>query len=92
MRSIFLNPSRIAIAFVAALCCVMAVNACSPSAFVQQAPVTGVIAGCSGSSYLHDYSHGTCTREAMQQCEYTCMMPGGILDLNCYEDCIYSIC
>ena len=34
----------------------------------------------------------TCTREAMDQCEYSCMMPGGILDLNCYEDCIYRIC
>ena len=34
----------------------------------------------------------TCTREAMDQCEYSCMMPGGVLDLYCYEDCIYSIC
>jgi hypothetical protein len=30
--------------------------------------------------------------EAMDQCEYACLMPGGVLDLYCYEDCIYSIC
>jgi len=42
----------------------------------------------SGPSMMSD----TCTKEGMDQCEYSCMMPGGILDLNCYEDCIYSIC
>jgi len=34
----------------------------------------------------------SCSREAMDQCEYACLMPGGVLDLYCYEDCIYSIC
>jgi hypothetical protein len=33
----------------------------------------------------------TCTREGMDQCKYACMMPGGLFDLNCYEDCIYCI-
>jgi len=62
------------------------------------APASMPSAGTGGpASWLHPanpftLSKETCTREAMDQCEYSCMMPGGILDLNCYEDCIYSIC
>jgi hypothetical protein len=43
-------------------------------------------------SYTHPAFRDTCNREHMDQCEYACMMPGGILDLSCYEDCIYAIC
>jgi len=45
-----------------------------------------------GQLRAHPASGDSCTREAMDQCEYSCMMPGGILDLSCYEDCIYTIC
>jgi hypothetical protein len=43
-------------------------------------------------SHAHPAFWDTCNREHMDQCEYACMMPGGILDLYCYEDCIESIC
>jgi hypothetical protein len=49
-----------------------------------------VTGGSTGS--LHPASKETCTREAMDACGHGCMMPGGVLDLNCYEDCIYYIC
>jgi hypothetical protein len=45
-----------------------------------------------GQLPAHPASRDSCTREAMDRCEYSCMMPGGILDLYCYEDCIYTIC
>lgn len=34
----------------------------------------------------------TCTRENMDKCEANCLRPDGVLNLNCYEACIYSIC
>jgi hypothetical protein len=34
----------------------------------------------------------TCTRENMDRCETGCTRSSGVLDLNCYEACIYSIC
>ncbi len=34
----------------------------------------------------------TCTKEGMDQCETNCMRPDGLLNLNCYEACIFSIC
>jgi hypothetical protein len=43
-------------------------------------------------SHAHPAFRDTCNREHMDQCEYACMMPGGIIDLYCYEDCIYTIC
>jgi len=34
----------------------------------------------------------TCTEQGMEQCELSCMMPNGLINLNCYEACIFSIC
>jgi hypothetical protein len=34
----------------------------------------------------------TCTKENMDKCESGCTHPNGVIDLNCYEACIYSIC
>ena len=45
-----------------------------------------------GQSQAHPAFRDPCTRKYLEQCELVCMMPGGILDLYCYEDCIYSIC
>lgn len=43
-------------------------------------------------SQAHPAFRDTCNREHMDQCESACMMPGGIFDEYCYEDCIYTIC
>jgi hypothetical protein len=34
----------------------------------------------------------TCTRENMNKCESDCIRPDGVLDLNCYENCLNYIC
>lgn len=92
MRS-SLKPAWIAIALLALLFTVTAVQACMPAPH-QEAATTPAISGePAGSLHLQYFTQkSSCTREAMDQCEYACMMPGGILDLYCYEDCIYSIC
>lgn len=45
-----------------------------------------------GQYQAHPAFRDTCNREHMDQCESACMMPGGIFDEYCYEDCIYTIC
>lgn len=89
MRS-FLKPAWIAIALLAILFMVMTVQACTPAPLLKATAAGAITGGSAGLS--HPHAGETCTREAMTQCEYACMMPGGILDLYCYEDCIYSIC
>ena len=94
MRSFSRKPVWIAIACMTALCCIVAVQGCTP-VLPPQAPATRTITGGSaGNLQLQGFTKSaeTCTREAMDRCESGCMMPGGILDLSCYEDCIYSIC
>jgi hypothetical protein len=34
----------------------------------------------------------SCTPEGLDQCKYACKMPGGVVDMKCYESCLYSIC
>jgi len=93
LRAFFQNPSRIAIAFLAILCLGMAAGACTQAPATQPAGPVSIAGGWSGSLHIQSIiSKDTCTREGMDRCEYSCMMPGGVLDLNCYEDCIYSIC
>ena len=92
MRS-SLKPAWIAIALLAILFTVMTVQACTPVPSLKATTTGAVSEGSTGSLHLHYViQKPTCTREAMDQCEYACMMPGGVLDLSCYEDCIYSIC
>ena len=98
MRSSYRTPLWIAIAALAVVGYVIAAQA-GTTALVQQAPVTGAV-GSAGVLHFQDFTSAaqsafgkdTCTRENMDRCEYSCMMPGGILDLYCYEACIYSIC
>ena len=95
MKSSFRNTRWIAIAFLAAISCLVAVIAITPA---HALPVANTGAVTSGSAAFLQLQDGflpqkeSCTREAMDQCEYACLMPGGILDLNCYEDCIYAVC
>ena len=95
MRSPFRKPAWIAIAFLAVLGCVVTAIAATP-AMARPATDTGaMISGSAAGLQLQDRflpQKETCTREAMDQCEYSCLMPGGVLDLYCYEDCIYSVC
>lgn len=89
MRSSFRNVLGIAASFPVLLSCVSPAFACGPAT----GSATGTV---SFIDILHPTvflsQEETCTREAIDQCEYSCLMPGGVLDLNCYEDCIYSIC
>lgn len=86
MHDRFRKTAMIAILAIAVIGTAAAAQACMPE-----------VGTGSTASWLHPANpfttlKETCTREAMDQCEFGCMMPGGILDLNCYEDCIYSIC
>ena len=89
MRSALLKPAWIAVAFLVLLSCVAPALACGPATH-SPAGTISLIAGLHPTVFLSEKS--SCTRENMEQCEYSCMMPGGILDLNCYEDCIYEVC
>ena len=92
MRS-SLKPAWIAIALLAILFSVMAVQACMPALYKEAARTTAITGEPAGSLHLQYFTQkSSCTQEAMDQCEYACMMPNGDLDLYCYEDCIYSIC
>ena len=79
----------IAVAFLVLLCCASPAFACGP-ATGSATGTTSLIASLNPTVFLPQKE--SCTREGMDQCEYSCMLPGGILDLNCYEECIYSIC
>ncbi len=96
MRSSNRTTTWIAIALLVVTGIVLAAQAGTP-ALAQQAPSAGTV-GSSSVLHFQDFTDqapgwkDTCDRQHLEQCEYACMMPGGILDLNCYEDCIYSIC
>ncbi|HVP96742.1 hypothetical protein [Methanoregula sp.] len=89
MRSFFRKVPWIAVAFLVLLSCVSPALAFGP-ATGSATGTASLIASLHPTVFLPEKS--SCTREGMDHCEYSCMMPGGILDLNCYEDCIYLIC
>ncbi len=93
MRSFFLKPTWIAIVLLAILFAVMTVQACTPVP-VLKATTTGDFSSGEAGSLMQmiQIQKESCTSEDLDACEYTCMMPGGVLDLNCYEDCIYTVC
>lgn len=92
MRDSLRKFAWISILFLAVLAIVATVQACMPA----EAGLTEATGAFTASGPFHSAQHpafrDTCTRKYLDQCEYTCMMPGGILDLDCYENCIYSIC
>lgn len=92
MRS-SLKPAWIAIALLAVLLTAMTVQACTPVPSQHAAAPRSVAGGSAGILHQPGYALASaCTREALVACENACMMPGGILDLYCYEDCVYSVC
>jgi hypothetical protein len=71
---------------------VMTVQACTQAPLPETTATGAITSGSAGSPDPHTSFRDTCDREHMNQCESACTIPGGILDLYCYEDCIYSIC
>ena len=89
----FRKSAWMVIAVLVVLFSAAGVRACTPVPALQPAGTGAVAGGLAGSQHIPYFiTRESCTREAMDRCEYGCMMPGGILDLACYEDCIYSIC
>jgi hypothetical protein len=95
MKSSFRNTAWITIGFLAALSCLVAVIVITPANALPAANTGTVISGSAASLQLQDSimpQKESCSLEDMDMCEYDCLMPGGVLDLNCYEECIFDVC
>jgi hypothetical protein len=59
---------------------------------VNSAGAMDTITGGSPEIPYNNVQEWTCIKDNMKRCEKACMMPSGLMDMDCYEYCIDEVC
>ncbi len=51
-----------------------------------------ITGGSPGIQHVNVQEEWTCIKDNMKRCEKACMMPNGLMDMDCYEYCIDEVC